>query len=77
MFTLLTLDAARDSVARQDAGRRPPLDPQPPVQPGRAPAPRRPTTTAHRRTGRSASLARRAHESLMRTVTGMTWSPTR
>ena len=69
MFTLLTLDAARDSVARQFQYGEP-LE-------AAAPAPRRPTTTAHRRTSRSASLARRAHESRLRTVTGMTWSPTR
>ena len=69
MFTLLTLDAARDSVARQFQYGEP-LE-------AAAPAARRPTATAHRRGSRTASLARRANGALMRTMTGATWSPTR
>ena len=69
MFTLLTLDAARDSVARQFQYGEP-LE-------AAAPATRRPTATAHRHRSRVASLARQANESLMRTMTSATWSPTR
>ena len=69
MFTLLTLDAARDSVARQFQYGEPLV--------AAAPAGRRPAATAQRRRSRGASLARQANESLMRTMTSATLSPTR
>jgi hypothetical protein len=69
MFALLTLDAARDAVARQfqidDAHETAAADTS------------RPTAPGTRRANPLTSLARQAGDALMRATTRATWSPTR
>ena len=68
MFALLTLDAARDAVARQFQ-----LDAHEAVAADTA----RPTAPGPRRAHPLTSLARQAGDALMRATTRATWSPTR